>query len=373
MQEIVEIAITGGPCAGTSSILSTLQQKISDFGLDVYTTDEAATGLIRRGAFLKRAMGAKDKKKMREYQKMIIRRCMADEAEMRRCAEIEGRRAVILCDRGIPDSRAYLPEGTEGDLIYEGLLEECKSSAFSVLESYKAVIKLTTAADGALPFYTLANNTARDETPEVACYLDKRIEEAYMGHQHLRVIDNSTDFEEKKLRALKQVCHALGIPAPIEIERKYKIRPPKFSHLPAYRVTDIEQMYLCHPDEREQVRIRRRSQGERSTYYLTTKKFLEAGVRQEVERQISWREYLDFMAQRDPARGIICKKRYCFLWRGQYFELDMFENVEGIRWILEVELTESQEEVMLPPFIDVIEEVTNDEAYSNRNFALRVK
>src|SRR5262249_7256459 len=162
-----------------------------------------------------------------EYQKKIVQWTMHNEAVMYDSAMIEGRRAVILCDRPVPDSRAHLPEGVGGDLTYEALLGECGTDCQSILESYQAVMKLTTAADGAPEFYALASNVARNKTPEQAVRLDGRIEEAYHRHPHLRVIDNSTDFEEKKRRVLREVCHVLGIPAPLETEAKYQINLPQ--------------------------------------------------------------------------------------------------------------------------------------------------
>ena len=65
---------------------------------------------------------------------------------------------------------------------------------------YDAVFHLVTAAKGAEEAYTFANNAARYENVEQAAALDDRIIAAWTGHPHLRVIDNTTDFEEKLIR-----------------------------------------------------------------------------------------------------------------------------------------------------------------------------
>ena len=40
--------------------------------------------------------------------------------------------------------------------------------------------------------------------------------------------------------------------------------------------------------------------------------------------QLSEREYLALLNQRDPSHSPVHKKRKCFLWKGHYFQLDVF-------------------------------------------------
>jgi CYTH domain-containing protein len=68
--------------------------------------------------------------------------------------------------------------------------------------------------------------------------------------------------------------------------------------------------------------------------------------------------------------GVVLKDRYCFLYEGQYFELDDFLPMKRNICMLEVELSDEAAEVRLPPWINVIKEVTDDPAYSNREIAL---
>jgi len=58
-------------------------------------------------------------------------------------------------------------------------------------DRYDGVFHLVTAANGKEEFYTTANNLARRESAEEAREQDGRIQEAWLGHPHLRVIDNS--------------------------------------------------------------------------------------------------------------------------------------------------------------------------------------
>jgi CYTH domain-containing protein len=57
------------------------------------------------------------------------------------------------------------------------------------------------------------------------------------------------------------------------------------------------------------------------------------------------------------------------VYRNQYFELDVFEKKDPITKLplilLEIELTDKQQEVTLPSWIPIIREVTCEEAYTN--------
>ena len=78
----------------------------------------------------------------------------------------------------------------------------------------------------AVEFYTTANNEARKEDPALAAALDDAAINAWTGHPHFRVIDNSTDFEKKMHRLVTEIASYLGEPEPFEIERKFLIKPP---------------------------------------------------------------------------------------------------------------------------------------------------
>ncbi len=375
MGKKVVIGITGGPCAGKTSVLSMLSERVSLLGWNVYVLKESATTLIEQGMRLKQAAALGDLGRVVEYEAVLMRHNLENLAVMERCAEIEGGDSLFLVDRWIPDILPYLPEGREGREIYANLLAESGLTEIGVMERCNAVIKLTTAADGAERFYALANNAARTETPAMARRLDGLVEKAYLGHPHLRVVGNrETDFEGKKAQVLREVCAVLGVPAPLEIERKYRMDEPDLSSIPVpYRTVEIEQAYIIPwRADQEEVRVRRRSFGAgAATYYLTEKKGTGLpGQRVEVEEMIPWRRFAELMRSRDRSRGIVRKKRHFFLWENQYFELDVFENPPGV-CILEVELTEAAKEIVLPPFLPILEEVTEDLRY--RNFALALR
>ena len=93
-----------------------------------------------------------------------------------------------------------LKKETFKEIINEhNLIEE------DVFKKYDAIFHLVTAADGAEEFYTTSNNKARTETPQEAFKQDKKTLEVWRKHPNLKIIDNSTDFEGKIERLLKEV------------------------------------------------------------------------------------------------------------------------------------------------------------------------
>lgn len=368
--KIFRVAVTGGPCGGKSSSLSFLSQKLSDYGFEVYVLKEGLTHLIEHGMRLKQAVAAQRWDEVLDYKEVILGWQLDNEKWMGRSIEIAGGKnpAVILSDRGLSDIRAYLAPGEDGDKQYRELLKQFGLDPMTARDRYSGAIHMVTPADGAEEFYTLANNEVRMETLEQARVLDKRTQEAWLGHQHLKVIDNSTDFSGKLHRALQATCRFLGIPQPLEVERKFLVTWPKALAVP-HQVVRIEQMYLPEENGME-VRIRRRSQGHDAMYYLTRKRTIKPGVRIETEELISLRQFLALKANVDPTRGTIVKDRVCFLYEKQYCELDLFHNPPNLA-LLEVELTEEQEEVKLPDFLAIEREVTDDPAFKNHALALQ--
>ncbi len=49
--------------------------------------------------------------------------------------------------------------------------------------------------------------------------------------------------------------------------------------------------------------------------------------------------------------------------------MDRFISPHPDLWLLEIELTEEQQEIELPTFIRIVKEVTDDSSFSNRELA----
>ena len=70
-----------------------------------------------------------------------------------------------------------------------------------------------------------------EESPKCGVSPSARGGAAWAGHPHLRVIDNSTGFEDKIRRLIREISLYLGEPQPYEIERKFLIEYPDLNRL----------------------------------------------------------------------------------------------------------------------------------------------
>jgi len=355
-----EFVLTGGPCAGKTTALSVLEQALTARGYKVMIVPETATELINSGI-------TPWELTQNVFQDMVLSRSFHKEEMVSRAAwrsaEHSNKNVVIFYDRGIMDGKAYTEHTAFKEMLHEYGYTETEAR-----DRYDAIFHLVTAADGAEESYTLANNKARTETPEQARAADLRTRNAWVGHPHLRVIDNSTPFKEKIDRLIKEVFSVMGLPVPIEIERKYLIEKPHLSMLEFNEgvvKTSILQTYLKTTTPGVERRVRQRGDGSSFSYYYTEKITLSDLSRQETERKITVQEYLAFLLEGEKK---IRKDRYCFIYGNQYFELDIYPDW-GNEAILEIELTEETQEVDIPNWIRVIREVTDDPNYKNVNLA----
>ena len=355
---ITKIVLTGGPCAGKTTALARIVDHFSNMGFQVLTVPEAATLFSQSGVdFL-----TGDKELFLESERQLMEFQIELENRLERIAGHIDKPVLIVCDRGTMDLRAYLD-----DDMWESLLAAMDTSVVALRDArYAAVVHMATAAKGAERFYTLANNEARTETPELARDIDDRLMRAWTGHPHLRVIGNDCTFDEKMNRVLKEISHVLGVPQPIEIERKYLVDIT--DEIPNGNVCEIRQTYLKPVDGLER-RLRVRGENGHNVYFLTTKKRLAADRSYEYERRISESEFNRLIQEANPAKRTIVKYRCCFLWENQYFELDEFVEPRLEHRLLEIEDAEDAASVHMPPFVRVIKDVTGDPAYSNSNIA----
>lgn len=353
-----KIVITGGPCAGKTTLLAMANERLRSLGRRVLVCPEAATMAIMGGL---RPWEMGDAAYF-DFQQELLRMQMSHEAFFTRNADPE---TIILFDRGTMDNSAFCKDGQ-----WSALMDEMSYNVSMLRDQrYDGIIHLTTAAIGAEHAYTLENNAARTETPEQAAEIDRKIMSAWVGHPHLKVIDNSGgDFGRKMTRAVSAICELVGHPHPVEYERKFVIdvRPGEVESVlvrngVVWTKIDIEQTYLDGGDKES--RIRRWSQNGSSVYFHTLKSPGPKNGRIEKERQITPREYWTL---RQDSRDSIRKSRYTFVHGNNYCELDVYLDPALERPTLEIE----GEEMSDPPaFIPILKEVTGVKEWSNASIA----
>ena len=366
MKEIKRIVLTGGPCAGKTTALVRVIEHFSSRGYKVFTIPEVPTMFTQSGMdYL-----TKNSDFFYEGEKATLEVQLALEDKFMRMAETCTEPCVIVCDRGAMDISAYMtPE------MWEKITKDVGTSTQELRDGnrYDAVLHLVSAADGAEQYYTTSNNASRNEKADeqglqIARMLDKRVIEAWTGHSHLRVINNNDDFNAKLNRVLKEISSVLGLPQPIEEERKYIVEI--VGETPDCIESDITQTYLV-AEPGSEVRLRRRGWNGKFVNVLTTKKKISEKEQLETERQVTNKLYQSLLQQADPYRQTIHKMRKSFIWKGQYFELDSFLAPISNLIILETKGIKRHEEVKFPPFLRVVEDITGNTQYYNYNIALK--
>lgn len=206
MENIKKIVLTGGPCGGKTTALSYVSEELKKMGVKVFQVPEIATMFISGGVPDIVNISRTDYEKYLEIEKRMILAQIALEKEFYNLADIfKNEKRVIIFDRGIMDMAAYMPKEH-----FEKIISEIGINAESIFGSYDGVIHLVTAADGAESFYTTKNNKARVEgSIEEARLADKKTLEAWAGHPRLKVIDNSTDFENKMQRLMNEMIELI--------------------------------------------------------------------------------------------------------------------------------------------------------------------
>ena len=357
-KRITKIAITGGPCGGKSTAMSWIQNNYTKQGYKVLFVPETATELITAGvrtncgtSLLQEAMIDLQLEKERVFE------LVADKAK--------GDKLLIVCDRGVVDCRAYMPEQE-----YLDVLARSGHNEVEVRDNYDAVFHLVTAAKGAKEFYTCANNTARSETPEQAAEQDDKLIAAWTGHPHFYVIGNEGDFRDKMLRLMHAIDRALGDTDTFVADRKQLIEYPDIAwleSLPNCHRVEIEQTYLVASGGAE-LRVRKRGENGSYTYYETEKLRLSGGKRTETEHRLTRGDYERQLLFADPNKRTIKKTRYCLSYNDRYYEIDVFPFWND-RAIVETELGAEDEPIDLPEKLRLICDVTDDPRYFNSSLA----
>ncbi|KAJ3365580.1 hypothetical protein GGF32_008713 [Allomyces javanicus] len=409
------VALTGGPSGGKSTVQTMLSDVLENAGYKVYRVPETATILLGGGV----TFADLDPDQQENFQENLLRVMMRLEQTFIDLAHLnykkQGKKTVVLCDRGtmgIP--RRYpnvaLPNGfaVDGvafafamtDIDRDGWLKILNKLDLQEVDirdnRYDVVVHLVTAADGAEEFYTLENNATRSEGLELARHLDSLVKHAWIGHPHFVVVDNvATDFEKKCHRVVEAVLTRMGLPDKRwgKDIKKHKFLVCNFDAEAAFPVPfrdfNVEHRYLVNlNDDGVQVRMRKRfDESGTCNYTLTTRQAPLAGQRVEERRALIAREYEALKHQTDPSRHSIEKVRRCFLWENHYYQLDMFLSPCPGLVLMEAYLAVPEREVgvdkvdglaaasvknMLPPFIEIEREVTDEAEFSMFNLAKKV-
>ena len=356
--DITKIVLTGGPCAGKTTALVRIIEHFTGLGYQVFTLPEIPTICIQAGVnYL-----TDDRQYHYQAEKATLLMQMHMEDRFMEIASKCGKPAIVVCDRGTMDISTYLPEET-----WQALMNDIGTNTIQLRDSrYDAVLHLVSAANGAEEFYTTDTNAARSEDVDTARMLDIKLISAWNGHPHLRIIDNSRDFENKIKAVIKEISVVMGIPALDEPQHYFLVEVD--GELPETTDSEIIQTYL-KSDDKSIVRLRKRGWDGSYVYTQRTKTKVSDTECIETERKITPYQYVTMLQQADTTKQTIRKLRKTFVWEKQYFELDTFLDRNDELSILEIAGVKDAESIKFPPFVKVIKDVTGDPDYFNVSIA----
>ncbi len=348
---IPKIVLSGGPCAGKSKASRNLKIELEKIGFNVVAVTESAQELITNGV---------DRTSPYEFQKQIALHQLQAESTAYDVAQSLSN-PVIICDRGLMDSKVYLEDND-----FARLKKELNLTDIDMRDRYSAVFHLDSTAS--TDFYK--KGEVRVESNEEATDLNARSLKAWCGNPHYRFIPVADTFDHKMSVLLDSVKHFLGYPKPLEIERKYLIKYPDVNHLLTLTCvkSEIEQSYLINNGKK--FRVRKRGENGSYIYIKTEKHKISNAVYEEIEETISLDEYNNYLAN-SRVMGTISKDRYCLMYKGTYYEIDIFPFWNNQAY-LEVELDNEEQPIKIPEFIEIIEDVTEKSEYKNSSLCKKI-
>ena len=189
-----KIVITGGPCAGKTTLMGLLAAAFVGRGREVVLVNECATELLAQG-ITPDSCGS-----VLGFQRHVFDLQLEKEDRLAGMSPD----AVVLLDRGLMDNAGYLPDD-ELDM----LLSERGMTRADAYARYDAVVHLVTAAIGAEKFFSHETNEHRLEGVEEAVRVDEALRAGWSGHPNLQVVNNEGTFEDKLNRAIAAVLEVV--------------------------------------------------------------------------------------------------------------------------------------------------------------------
>ncbi|XP_037805957.1 TRPL translocation defect protein 14 isoform X1 [Lucilia sericata] len=426
-KRVYKIVLTGGPCGGKTTGQSRLCTFFENLGWKVFRVPETATVLLSGGVkfsdltekeapptpttfkyknlpfaapehslidltascprCLANAASKPNGSEAYKFQENLIRTMIQIENTYFELGKSSTRNCLIICDRGVMDASAYISKEK-----WEKMMASNNWNPIEMRDNrYNQILHLVSAANGAEEFYSterlkkyFEEHACRSEGVGLARELDYKSAAAWVGHPYFDVIDNSTNFETKMNRMIESVCQKLGIDIGdrlLATSRKLKFLVaslPPDSEFPPFQDFEVEHHYLQSSGPKVQARLRKRGQNNHYSYIHTIRRpNVHGQSRIEVKTQLTQRDYINLLAQRDDAHFTIYKKRRCFLVNNQYFQLDIYKEPTHPRCkgliLLETYSSLSGEALMncLPKFLNIVKEVTGDADYSMFNLSLK--
>lgn len=199
-----KIVITGGPCAGKTSIVTALKDTSN---LSAIFVPEAAT-LILSGGFPappeEKFVGEEQFDEwMRAFQGSVYHTQLALESLAIKEAELEAK-TMVIHDRGLADCVAYHPDGLEGFSC------QFQTNRQQIHSRYDLVIFLESLAVTQPELFGRVGNQHRYESVENAIEVNAKTYSQWCTHNNFHQISSRLPLEEKTAEVSKLIRQAIG-------------------------------------------------------------------------------------------------------------------------------------------------------------------
>ena len=359
ISKVTKVVITGGPSSGKTECIYEVKEHFEKLGYKVIVIPSVGTALIRCGIYPWDAVNEDDFERMNLGAKIKLEE-VADEA----VSNINAQKILILCERGTLDVKAYTSNRN-----FQQICKEYNTSEEELKNSYDAVFHLKTVAKGYKEQYKQLP-VFRREDPETAIYLDDKTIEAWSGHSNYRIIDAYPHFEDKMQKLIKEISYLLHEENKTYVEKKYLIKMPDINQLiknKQCRKVHVKQHYIIDETKQEKEKIVLRRENNKNFYYKVNKK-----DNVKYSKSINADQYINKLEDENNKFYHIYKDRYYYIYDSRCIKIDVFPFWKD-KAILEVDILNDRENIKFPKFIEVIEEVTDNEKYKNYYLAEEYK
>lgn len=201
-QKIFKLVLTGGPSGGKSSILEAVKRELRYSDLKVIALNETSTELVLAGYFWKQEVID-----LEAFHKAVFKlQYQKEKIHEELIKTLPSEKVLLICDRGLMDSKVYLPKTS-----FENLLKEMNLTEEQILDGYDMVVHLETSLEMHAKEYNYPSQESKEASIYQAKELDNKIKQAWSKNKKHYVIDVQSNFEEKEQQALEIILGELKL------------------------------------------------------------------------------------------------------------------------------------------------------------------
>lgn len=350
--EIIKIVLTGGPCAGKTTALSSIKKYLFENNIPIVTVPETATELILNVQI------PLNEETTYKFQSLVLKKQLSKEeiAEeyLRDIRNPEGK-CVIIYDRGVLDNKAYLNNRKD----INTLLEKYNLTEIEALDSYDLVLDLLSLATCKKDAYNFSNK-ARMEDVESASKIDEKTSLAWIAHRNLKVIDSSVSLEEETEIIINYVRELLEGVQTKHI-RKF-IVDDNLSNYKIYNDSNSEELYITDyfiegEDSSYNYVISKREHNNDVSYVYNIYSVEGNKKTIRLDKKITKEKYFELLINNKLINKTE-RKEINFYYNKQKYTLCFY----GDYTILEIEDNNQNKEIVFPGNLEITEELENGKA-----------